>query len=266
MNKTIITISFVILSILLFSILRDSNKLQLHFLNIGQGDAILIRTPEGQNILIDGGPDNKLLAEIGKVLPWGEREIDYLVISHYHADHMMGFIEVLNKYKVRNVLVGAHLPDDFLYRVWVDKLEEKNIKPTIVKAGEQFIVSEDLIWQIILADSYNKDYNENSVVMRLSYKDQDFLFTGDLGAEGEERILASGMDISAEYLKVGHHGSRYSSSEAFLQAVQPKICIISSGIDNTHGHPHKEAVERLKDAGCQIKDTQDLGLISFEID
>ncbi|MBT4447222.1 MAG: MBL fold metallo-hydrolase, partial [Candidatus Komeilibacteria bacterium] len=175
MNKTIITISFVILSILLFSILRDSNKLQLHFLNIGQGDAILIRTPEGQNILIDGGPDNKLLAEIGKVLPWWEREIDYLVISHYHADHMMGFIEVLNKYKVRNVLVGAHLPDDFLYRVWVDKLEEKNIKPTIVKAGEQFIVSEDLIWQIILADSYNKDYNENSVVMRLSYKDQDFL-------------------------------------------------------------------------------------------
>jgi len=87
-----------------------------------------------------------------------------------------------------------------------------------------------------------------------------------LGQEGEENLLASNMDISAEYLKVGHHGSRYSSSEAFLRAVNPKICIIQSGKDNKHGHPHIEAIERLENIGCQIMDNQDLGLISFEID
>ena len=251
---------------MLFSIFRDNNNLQVHFLNIGQGDGIVIRTPQGQNILIDGGPDNMLLSEIGKVLPWWERQIDYLIITHYHADHMMGFIELLNKYEVKNILVTAHRPDDFLYSVWTAKLAEKNITSTIVAVGEKFVISDDLYWQIILADSQQENYNENSLVIKLTYKDTDFLFTGDLGHPGEAKILASAMDISADYLKVGHHGSRHSSSEAFLRAVSPQICIIQSGIDNSHGHPHIEAVERLQNIGCQIRDTQDLGLISFEID
>lgn len=240
--------------------------MNVHFLDVGQGDAILIRTPERQNILIDGGEDNKLLSEIAKVLPWWEREIDYLVITHYHADHMMGFPELLNKYKVKNVLVTAHRPDDFLYKLWIEKLIEKNIEPTIVKAGEKFVVSNDLYWQIILADSTHEDYNDNSLVIRLSYKDQNFMLMGDLGIEGEHKIIASGIDISADYLKVGHHGSRYSSSKEFLEVVHPTICIIQSGLDNKHGHPHQEAVDRLESIGCQIMNTQNLGLISFEID
>lgn len=265
MNKIIILI-LIILSVLLFSVWQEKNNFNIHFLDVGQGDAILIRTPAGQNILIDGGPDNKLLSEIAKVLPWWEREIDYLVITHYHADHMMGMIEVLNKYKVKNVLVSAQQPDDFLYKLWIAKVIEKNIIPTVVTAGEKFVISDELYWQIILADSNHKDYNENSVVIRLTYQDQDFMLTGDLGIEGEQKILASGLDISSEYLKVGHHGSRYSSSEEFLAAVSPDICIIQSGQDNKYGHPHIEAVDRLKQIGCQIMDTQDLGLISFEID
>lgn len=266
MFKTTITITLIILSILFFSIYKDNNKLKLYFLDIGQGDAILIRTPEGQNILIDGGEDNRLLSEIAKALPWWERQIDYLVITHYHADHMMGLPELLNKYKVKNILVTAHQPDDFLYNLWIDKLDEQDITSTIVYAGDKFIINDDLYWQILLADSNHEDYNENSVVIRLSYKGQGFLFTGDLGIEGEENLLALDMDISADYLKVGHHGSRYSSSEAFLQAVEPKICIIQSGVDNKFGHPHQEALDRLRATGCQIMDTQDLGLISFEID
>ncbi|MFA6307828.1 MAG: MBL fold metallo-hydrolase [Patescibacteria group bacterium] len=262
MNKIIIS-TFIILSLLLFTLYKDDNKLEINFLDVGQGDAILIRTPDGQNILIDGGPDNILLSKLAKVLPWWERDIDYLVITHYHADHMMGFIELLNKYKVKNVLVTAHIPDDFLYKVWTDKLVEKNIKPSIVKVGEKFIVSDDLAWQIILADSFHEDYNENSLVIRLSYKDNDFMFMGDLGIEGEEKILLMGIDINSEYLKVGHHGSRYSSSDKFLQAVSPEVCIIQSGQDNKFGHPHEEAINRLKDVGCQIMNTQDLGTISF---
>lgn len=264
MNKIILV--FIILSILLFTIYRDDNKLKINFLDIGQGDAIVIRTPSGQNILIDGGPDNKLLSELAKVLPWWERDIDYLVISHYHADHMVGFIELFNKYKIKHILVTAQQPDDFLYHVWEDKLAEKNITATIVRAGEKFVVSDDLYWQVILADSNHKDYNENSLVMKLTYKDNNFLFTGDLGIEGEKKILNSGMDIDSEYLKVGHHGSRYSSSQEFLQAVSPDFCIIQSGVDNDYKHPHQEALDRLENVGCQIMNTQDSGLISFEID
>jgi len=173
MNKIIILV-FIILGVLFFSIYKENNNLQVHFLDIGQGDAILIRTPQGQNILIDGGEDNRLLSQLGKILPWWERHIDYLVITHYHADHMMGFIELLNKYKVSNILVSAHQPDDFLYSVWTDKLVEKNIESQIVKTGEKFVISDELYWQILSADSDNKDYNENSVVIRLLYKDNSF--------------------------------------------------------------------------------------------
>jgi len=262
----IIILALIILSGLLFSLWPDKHNLSVYFLDVGQGDAILICSPEGQNILIDGGPDNKLLAEVGKVLPWWSKEIDYLVITHYHADHMMGFIELLNKYKVKHVLVGAQQPDNFLYNIWTDKLAEQNIKPTIVKAGERFVVSDELNWQIILADSTHEDYNDNSVVIRLSYKEQDFMLMGDLGIEGEEKILASGLDIDSEYLKVGHHGSRYASSVEFLQAVSPEICIIQSGLDNKYGHPDQEAIDRLEHIACQIMNTQELGLISFEFD
>jgi len=262
MNKIIILI-FLLLGILFLTVFKSDSKLQVNFLDVGQGDAILIRTPEGQNILIDGGPDNKLLSEIAKVLPWWEREIDYVVISHYHADHIVGLIELLDKYKVKNILTTAHQPDDFLYKAWEDKLSEKNIKESIIKAGERFVIDNNLSWQILLADSEHEDYNDNSLIIRLSYGDQDWLFMGDLGVEGEKEILGSGLDIASEYLKVGHHGSRYSSSEEFLEAVSPEKCIIQSGKDNKFGHPHQEAIDRLKSIGCQIMDTQDLGLISF---
>lgn len=253
MTKIIITL--ILVSLLLFSLLKSDNKFKIHFLNIGQGDAILIMTP-----------DNLLLSELSKVMPWWERDIDYLIITHYHADHMIGFVELLNKYRVKNVLVTGHQPNDFLYHVWVDKLIEKNITPTIVYAGDSFVVSDDLYWQVLSADTSHEDYNENSLVIKLSYKDVDFMLTGDLGEEGEARILESGFDISSQYLKVGHHGSRWSSSQEFLEAVRPRFCIIQSGQDNKFGHPHQEAIDRLNGIGCQIMDNQDLGVISFVLD
>ncbi|RJR10328.1 MBL fold metallo-hydrolase [Candidatus Parcubacteria bacterium] len=264
MTKIVITL--ILMSLLLFSLLRNDNKFKINFLDIGQGDAILITTPDNQNILIDGGPDNLLLSELAKAMDWWERDIDYLIISHYHADHMVGFIELLNRYRVKNVLVTGHQPEDFLYRVWTDKLSEKNIIPTIVYAGDKFILSDDLSWQVLSADTNHEDYNENSLVMRLTYKDTDFMLTGDLGEEGEARILQAGFDISSEYLKVGHHGSRWSSSQKFLEAISPQFCIIQSGKDNKFGHPHQETIDRLNSIGCQIMDNQNLGIISFKFD
>ena len=154
----------------------------------------------------------------------------------------------------------------FLIIVILEKLKEKNINPSVVKAVESFVLSPDLNWRVLLADSQHEDLNENSIVIKLSYKDTDFLFMGDLPTEGEEKLLASVFNLDSEILKVAHHGSKYSSSEEFLKAVSPEICVIQSGLDNKFNHPHPEAISRLQDLGCQIKNTQDLGTISLFFD
>lgn len=267
MRIKIIFISiFLLLIFLLFNLSGDSDQLEVYFLDVGQGDAILIRTPQGRNILIDGGEDNTLLYELSQALPWWDRTIDYMIISHYHADHYMAFPEILNKYQVRNILVTAHQPDDLLYNIWQEKLIDKNISSQVVKAGEVFKISDDLSWQIIVADSNHEDFNDSSLVVRLSYKDVDFLFMGDLPNTGEERVLDLGFVLESEVLKVGHHGSRYSSSQEFLDQVKPGLCIIQSGQDNKFDHPHQETIDRLRSIGCQIKNTQDLGTISLKTD
>ncbi len=261
MNKIKVIFLLIILSTgaLIYSLNTKSENLEVYFLDVGQGDAILIKTPQGQNIVIDGGPDNLLLYELGQALPWWDRTIDYLVISHYHADHYMGFPELLKKYKVKNVLVTAHEPNDLLYLIWQEALSDYNLNPKIVKVGERFVIDSDLSWQVLLADDSHEDFNDNSLVLRLSYKETDFLFMGDLPIAGEEKLLSLGFDLRSEVLKVGHHGSKYSSGEAFLAAVEPRVCVIQSGIDNKFSHPHPEAIERFKQIGCSIEDTQNKG-------
>ncbi|MBT4349706.1 MBL fold metallo-hydrolase [bacterium] len=253
---------FLIIIILLFS-LYNKNYLQLHFLDVGQGDAILIRTPQGQNILIDGGADNLLLHRLGESMPWWDGTIDYLVISHYHADHMMGLMELLNKYKVKNILVTAHQPDDFLFSVWQKSLEKYSLQATIVFAGDSWQLAEDLSMQVISADSQHEDYNDNSLVLKLKYKNISVLLTGDLPSVEEVGLLHNGFDLSSEILKVAHHGSKYSSSLEFLQAVRPKLCIIQSGINNKFNHPHPETLERLSQVDCQVLRNDLEGIITI---
>ena len=266
MTKIIKTIFILLIlsSILFFSLWQSNDNLQLYFLDVGQGDAILIRTPSGHNILIDGGPDNFLLHQVAQELPWWENKIDYLVITHYHADHMMGLMELLNKYQVGKILVTAHQPEnDLLFQEWLQVLTKHNLKSTIVALGETWQLDDDLSWQVLAADSHHEDYNDNSLVLRLSFKEIDILLTGDLPSIKEADVLKNRFDMRSEILKVGHHGSKYSSSIEFLQAVQPNFCIIQSGLDNSFGHPHQEALVRLDDIGCQILDNQQQGTISI---
>ena len=258
MNKYIIII-LLILSFLLFS-LEDDNSLKVNFLDIGQGDSILLSVND-INILIDGGPDNILLHRLGEVLPWYERKIDYLVISHYHADHFVGFIELIDKYEIVEVLVTCHEPDDFLYHIFMNKLKEKNLKINIINKGDRYIISEGVYFDIILADCVHEDYNDNSIVLKFKYYNTDILFTGDLTSLQEVNILD--QDLESEILKVGHDGSRWSSSKEFLEAIQPKVCIIQSGRDNSFGHPHKEAIERLENIGCEVYNNQFNGTITL---
>jgi len=247
--------------LIIFNLNQQDNKLRVYFFDVGQGDAILLRTPDGQNILIDGGPDNLLLYHLGQALPWWDRTIDYLVISHYHADHYMSFPELVKKYKIKNILTTAHQPDDFLYKIWLDSLSERGINQRVVEAGQIFKINDDLFWQVLSADSEHEDFNDNSLVIRFVYREISFVFMGDLPIEGEDKILSSGLDIKSNVLKVGHHGSKYSSGDYFLLAIDPDICIIQSGQDNKFGHPHQEALLRLNQVDCTVLDTQNRGNI-----
>lgn len=257
MNKKWLGGLAILLAVMLVSVWSPNHDLRVAFLDIGQGDATLIRTPQGQNILIDGGPDNNLLFALANFLPWWERELDYVIITHWHEDHFAGLIELLNKYKVKNILVTGHQPTgDFLYQTWLAALAKHELNMQIVESGQKFFITENLYWQILSADTTHQDYNENSLVLRLTFDQIDFLFMGDLPIEGENKLLKQDWYLESEVLKVGHHGSKYSSGSDFLEAVNPELCLIESGKDNKFGHPHKETLDRLAQAGCQALNTQ----------
>ncbi len=263
--KIYLSLLLLVLSYLWWQLGDQAKYLQVNFLDVGQGDSTLITAPSGEVILVDGGPNNKLLAQMSKFLPWWERTIDYLVISHWDDDHYIGLIQVLKKYEVKKILV-SYLPDisSPSYLAWQDALEQEGISPKILKAGETWQGVNNLSWQIVAAsDDKNLEDNDKSLVLRLSYGQTDFLLSGDLPTEQEEKLLANKINLEAEVLKVGHHGSKYSSSQEFLNSVEPKVCIISASADNKFGHPHPETLERLARVKCNIYETSKLGNISI---
>lgn len=265
MNKKLIIIAiFSGVLFLVFSLFLVNKNLRVDFLDVGQGDAILLNLPQGTRILVDAGPDNLVLNQISEVLPWWEHKIDYVVISHYHADHILGLIELLNKYEIGEILTTAHQPDDFLYNILINKLKKKNIPIVFVATGQTFAFEKNISVQVISAENNNKDYNNNSLVLKLNYLQSSILLTGDLTQYLEDKLIKSDFDLQSDLLKVAHHGSRYSSSQEFLAKIQPKFCVISVGEDNDFQHPHLETLARLSSFGCKIYLTQDFGNLSWQ--
>ncbi len=248
---------------LLFDIYFPQANLQVDFLAIGQGNAVLMQTPSGQTILFDGGPDNTLLTELGEVLPWWKRRIDYVLISHYHADHFAGLLELAEHYRLGEVIVTGHQPsNDLLFQLWQNKIAEYNIKVTVAYPGEKWELGNNLSWQVLSADAGQQDYNDNSLVVRVSYGQMDWLFPGDLTALKEKEVLASGFTLDSEVLNVGHHGSKYSSSPDWLQAISPELCLIQSEEGNSFGHPHQELLQRLEEVNCRVERNDQQGRIT----
>lgn len=261
-----LALALLVLAIATIWQLQKEKIAEIYFLDVGQGDAILIRV-SGQNILVDGGPDNLLLYRLGEVLPWWDKKIDYLIISHFHDDHYMGFIEILNRYQVGNVLVGAQKPEEeFLFTIWQKALEQHDIQPRVVYAGDKFVLSTEVFWQIFSADSQHEDLNDNSLLIKFTIGEIDLLLTGDLTSKKEKELLEQKIDLSAEILKVAHHGSKYSSSDVFLQAIKPQVCVIQSETGNSFGHPHQETLLRLEALKCQILRNDQLGNIKLVSD
>lgn len=230
------------------------NLLEVHFFDVGQGDSIFIETPSQRQILIDGGPDKTVLEKLNRAMSFYDRTIDLVILTHPDADHITGLVEVLEYYQVGHILTSGLKKDTAVYQRWRDLIEEKNIPLTLAQAGQRVVLGKDIILEILwpeqsLIKSMAKNANNGSVVGQLVYGQAEFLLTGDIEEEIEQYLVnhppVEGLE--SDVLKVPHHGSKTSTSQNFIQAVNPQITIISVGQNNRYHHPHSTVLERLKD-------------------
>ncbi len=245
-----------------------SGLAEVSFLAIGQGDAELIQTPFGQKILIDGGPDRGIIRALDKVLPWWERKIDLVILTHPHSDHVGGLIDVFHHYKIIKTLytgVNFSAPE---YAVWQEILEAKNIDTVIIDKPQRIKLGENCYLEILFPlgsylDKKVKNLNNTSIVARFVYGSTTFLFTGDIETETERALLASKQNLRADVLKVAHHGSDTSSSLEFIQAVNPEFAVIEMAKDNDYGFPSARIVKRLIRFGARVWQTGEEGTVNF---
>jgi len=226
--------------------------LEINFYDIGQGDAILVETPNKRQILIDGGPDLTILEKLGKELPFWDRYIDLVILTHPEYDHLGGLIEVVKRYKIGGILTTGVVRDTAEYKEWKKVVENKNIPIYIAQIGEVIELDKE-INLVVLHPSNNlnnkkfEKSNNTSMVAQLVYKDFELLLTGDIEREVEQALVGLGINLNSDILKVAHHGSKTSTTENFVKAVNPIIAVISAGKDNFYNHPHREVLENLAD-------------------
>lgn len=225
-------------------------RLKVHFLDVGQGDSIYIELPNGESMLIDSGENYRGEGILNYIKDSGRTKIDYLIGTHPHTDHIgsMAFI-------VRNIDIGSvYLPkagtNTSAYSSLLRAVKKKGLKIKTAKAGVSILASEDLNINVVAPVKIDEEnLNDCSAVIKLTYKSNSFLFTGDAEKAELESIKE---DVSAKVLKVGHHGSYNSTTKDFLERVTPEIAVISCGKGNDYGHPNKSVLKLLKNAGCEI--------------
>ncbi len=266
--------SFFCIGILSFRIKTD---FEVTCLDVGQGDGIVIQSPDHQNFLIDGGSTSKNQMGTYQILPYlrtqGISHLDAVVVSHTDLDHISGVLEILEMIEAHrtSLEVGMLLLPNWeirgeAYEQLLEAAENAGVPVGYLCSGESF-QGGDLIltvWNPTLGQQ-TKDANEDSLVVELNWKGYRALFTGDAGEAAEQTMLSNGFLEDVDYLKVGHHGSRYSTSEEFLEAVSPEIAVVSCGKQNLYGHPAQETLKRLKQAGCDVFCTKDLGAVTTHI-
>jgi len=231
---------------------QDDQFLEVIFFDVGQGDAIFIETPRNQQILIDGGPDKTVLEKISREMPFYDKKIDLIILTHPDADHITGLISILEHYQVGHIISSGLEKDTVTYDKWRDLIEDKNIPLTLVQSGQKIIFQEDLFLEIFwpdqsLINSFSNKANNVSVVGKLVYDQIEFLLTGDIEKKVESYLInnLSAEKLKSDILKVPHHGSKTSSSQNFLKIIDPRISVISVGADNRFKHPDSVVLERL---------------------
>jgi len=260
--------------------LTENNYLKVDFLDVGQGDSAFIETPEKHQILIDGGPDSTVLQKLQNLMPFFDRSIDLVILTHPESDHMQGLMEVLQRYKVDYVLWTGISRNTSEFKKWASILNQKEKKSASflasmpfaksatrvitvnvgakIKAGNAII---DILYPFenLSGKELKNTSNDTGVVSRLIFGKNSFLFTGDISSVAEKQLARGKNILASDVLKVAHHGSKYSTSDLFLENVKPKIAVISVGVKNTYGHPTPEVLQRLQNFGVKTLRTDQNG-------
>lgn len=240
----------------------SSNNIQIHFINVGQGDASFIDMGE-DDILIDGGDPGK--GVLSYVLNTGSLDLDLVVATHPHEDHIGGLPEVFNGIPVLEVWDSGKVATTNIYNRYITTIREKAINLITVRSGYEKVFSNGAILKVLSPTNINvSDLNDVSVVTSLKYGSVNILFMGDAGTKIESSIM-SNYNIKSDIIKIGHHGSSYSTSDYFLRSVSPQMAVISVG-RNSYGHPNSITMTKLFGLGVQIYRTDTSGSIVFETD
>lgn len=242
-------------------------KLEVTFLDIGQGDAILITTPSGKQMLVDGGATNKVLEELSKHVSYFDHSIDVVVATHPDADHVTGIIPTLEKYSVGVIILSPSEGHTAIYEDVRKHAEEEHADIHIGATGDVIDFGDGVVAKILYpSKNYvpkKSDTNDASESIVIIYGDESFLLTGDLPSTREPDLISVGLPKNITVYKAGHHGSKYSSGEPLLTYMHPEYSVISAGKDNKYGHPNPEALLRLQKYSKEVVSTIEKGDITF---
>lgn len=242
-------------------------KLSVSFLDVGQGDAILVNSPSGKQMLIDGGATNAVLRELAGEMSFFDRTIDIVVATHPDADHVTGLIPVLERYDVLTVLTSNVTTDTGIFSELTKRIQEEGPQVIVARKGDILDLG-DGVKVLVLhpTDRVSNDTNDGSVSLLIIYGDHSFLLTGDLSTPYEPSLITEDVPAGVTVYKAGHHGSRTSSGEVLLSRIKPEYVVISAGRENEYGHPHQEMLERARKYAKEILSTSERGVVTFKSD
>jgi competence protein ComEC len=261
----------VFLGFLLFLDFKSSNKvLTFAILDVGQGDGIFIESPTGTQIMFDAGPARSVLGPLARVMSPFDKSIDAFIITNPDSDHIGGLLDILKNYKIGKVFESGALTDSKIYQNLREEMKKLNIPAILAKKGMRLDIGGGVVIDILFPDRNVASWatNDGSVVARLVYGKTSIMLTGDASVKTEKIILSENTlaQLDSDILKVGHHGSRTSTSPLFVKAVSPTYALISDGKDNKFGHPHQDTLNTLVSFGAKIFRTDLLGTIIIKSD
>jgi len=243
--------------------------LTVAFLDVGQGDAIYIEAPNGNQVLLDGGPNKAVLRELSEHMPFYDRSLDAVIASHPDQDHIGGLPAVLGRYAVGMAMDPGLEHDTAAYQELERLVREKDIERVVARRGQTVWLDDDIYLEILFPDRDPSGWESNdaSIITRLVYGDIAFMLTGDAPQKMEQYVAGlDGKGLASSVLKLGHHGSKTSTSDMFLGFVAPQYAVISAGKDNRYGHPHEEVTSLVEGFGISMLATAEHGTVIFRTD
>lgn len=247
-------------------IIDDGNEsMEVHFIDVGQGDAILVKTASS-SLLIDAGENNMASTVTNYLQKQGIDKLDYIIGTHPHSDHIGGLDHVINTFGADTILMPEAVHTTKTYEDVLEAIEDKDMKITLPRVGEEYQLGPASFTILAPNSSDYSDLNDYSIGIRLVYKNSEFLLAGDVSTFSEQEMLKNGLDLSADVLKISHHGSEYSSCSEFLDEVSPSHAVISVGEDNEYGHPHEVILQALAERNISVYRTDKQQNIIFTTD